>query len=258
MTKLLILKKELSKIKNNQPSFLGIDGGNIESDIWVCGLEFGSDLKQMEAYYKSYVKTKSIDVYEIPYREKCPDYFIKSKYDRLLSVLSISLFEKEQLAIPVKSELVDDYLKNKLYALDSDIFKLNLYPLAKKDTSWDKRIKNELEVSKEDYYGIYFENRKLFLKELVQKFKPKLIICTSPKYYKDEFIETFYNQNEKSEFQWDYFTTLSGKKFKISVYDKGFSKVLIIPFLGLGNLLAYSEIIDIANYIKSRFKDLFN
>ena len=63
------IKKEINKILDGQASFLGIDGGNINSKIWICGLEFGSNLDQMERYYnESFVKTKNIKDYNSPYR----------------------------------------------------------------------------------------------------------------------------------------------------------------------------------------------
>lgn len=36
------LKQEFKRIKEDGRSFLGIDGGNIDADVWFCGLEFGA------------------------------------------------------------------------------------------------------------------------------------------------------------------------------------------------------------------------
>ena len=54
MKNLKYLRQEFDKIKKNGNSFLGMDSGNINADVWVCGVEFGSDLEQMESYYQAY------------------------------------------------------------------------------------------------------------------------------------------------------------------------------------------------------------
>lgn len=247
MKNLDYLINELKKIENNEDSFLGIDGGSIVSKIWVCGVEFGSDLKQMEKYYEEgYVKY----INNIPYREDCPEYFLKSTYDRYLSIMYNNLFNKKPFSTPINKDSIEKILKENLYNTDSKIFKLNLYPLAKKDTSWDKKIENQLNIKKEKYYNEIFNNRKFFFKKLIKEHKPEIIICTSPKHFENEFVEAFFDKNLPNTYTWNY---INDGEFKISEYDNGITKLVIIPFLGRGNLASHNDVIEMSDYLRTKY-----
>jgi hypothetical protein len=254
MSSLKHLKEELEKIKTDGKSFLGMDGGNINADIWVCGIEFGSNLEQMESYYQTHVKYYNHKGYNVPYRENCPEYFLKSTYDRFLTAMYIRFFTVFNLTPPVDTKEIEGFLRTELYHKDSQIFKLNLYPIAKKDTGWDKTIEDELGIKKENYYGDIFKKRMLFIKKLVANFTPKIIICTSPKDYENKFIEAFFDRNEKINYSFDYLE-LDKKQFKISEYDNGKTKVIIIPFLGRGNLGSYEDVLNMGEYLAKKYID---
>ena len=51
------LNIEFEKIKKDDRSFLGIDGGKIDSKTWFCGIEFGGELEGMSEYCKLTVLT---------------------------------------------------------------------------------------------------------------------------------------------------------------------------------------------------------
>ena len=257
MSSLNYLKQELKKIKIDGASFLGMDGGNIEADVWVCGVEFGSDLKEMESYYNKYVLTYEKDGYDVPFREACPDVFVKSIYDRYLSAIYISIFNNDDVTLskhPKYSKIIDKVLKSELYNKSSSIFKLNLYPLAKKDMSWDKNIETQLSITKQDYYNGIFNNRIAFIKNLAKTFNPKIIICTSPKGYENTFVEAFLNNHQQVKFSYSYLS-VNKKQFRISVYDNDTTKIIVVPFLGRGNLSSYQEVISMANYLAKTYTD---
>ena len=255
-----ILNQELAKIKENGRSFLGIDGGNINSPIWFCGIEFGGSLEEMEKYYKSTVKDHHYieKGFEIPYRENAGD-FEGSIYDRYLSAMYINLFNNEKLQNGNDTKPIKKVLKEELYNQTSKIFKLNLYPLAKKNTGWDTDIEKECKISEEDYYGVYFDKRKQFLQELVKEFNPDNIICSAVKNSESQFVEAFFNNEEKIEYKWSYKTLkiVSDKKkqFKISEYKQGRTTLIIIPFLGMGNgnLNSYKDVIFMADYLRNNY-----
>ena len=250
--KLEYLKSEIEKIKNGIPSFLGIDGGNIKSKIWFCGIEFGGELNAMEKYYNSVVETYNNSDFEIPYRKKAGD-FESSIYDRYLSAMYINLFKEITLKNGDNTDEIVKVLQEELYHQNSKIFKLNLYPLGKKDTGWDKNIETVLQIQKEAYYNDIFKKRKRFLKELVDKFEPKTIICTATNEYKEDFVETFFNDEANIEYSWEYVTTPKLKKFKISTYQNSKTSLIIIPFLGRGNLASYDDVIYMANHLKTHY-----
>lgn len=244
------LNQELKKIKNGESSFIGMDGGNPNSDYWFCGIEFGSHLKEMANYYEKYIEFNEVEKFLIPYRKDCPDIFLKSFFDKYLaSIYSILFLDNE---LPNKEE-IDLILKKKLYNKTSKIFKMNLFPLAKKDVSWDKTFESNLKISKSEYYGKIFNNRIKFIKELSEKFKPKNIICFSTKEYSEYFERTFFNENEKIEFQFDSIKLKNEKRGNIKVYKNGVLNVIIIPFLGRGNLASYEEVRIMTNYLKEKY-----
>jgi len=250
------LKEEMNKIKNGEDSFLGIDGGNIsDSKIWVCGVEFGGTLKDMGHYLKNTVKYDEKDGFKFPYRINAGE-FENSKYDLFLSEFIIKLFG-------LKDVEKNKYLKDNLYNLDSNIFKLNLYPLAKKDTSWDKTYDEIFTITKEEYYGYIFNKRKKFFKKLIKKFSPETIICSITKNSECIFADAFF-EHEKDwvKVKWE---VVNGevssnklKKFKVSIYKKDNLSIIMIPFFGMGtgNLNSYDDVIFMAEYLKENYRKL--
>ncbi len=243
------LNLELQKIKKGEPSFLGMDGGNPYSNYWFCGIEFGSELEKMAEYYEEYILFNEVEKFLIPYRNDCPEIFLKSFFDKYLASIYSNLFFKNEF--PSK-EKIDCILKNHLYNKESEIFKINLFPLAKKDISWDKSFESKLNITKSEYYGNIFDNRIKFIKELSSKFKPKNIICFSTKEYTGYFERTFFNENEKIELLFDSISLSNEKKANIKVYKKGILNVIIIPFLGRGNLASYEDVRIVTNYLKKK------
>ena len=248
MEKFSFLKNEINKITENGESFLGFDGGNINSKTWFCGVEFGSSLETMSSYYSEYVKYYNLNGFDIPYRIDCPKYFINSTFDRLLTYLYINLF-KDLLSKNDEKKQIDDILKNELYNKSSNSFKINLFPIAKSDISWANSITEILKIKKEIYYQNLFEKRSIFVKKLILKFNPDTIICFSPKNYSNFFVEFFFNKKEKIEYQWDKII-LDNSEFNISIYKSKKIKIIIVPFLGRGNVNSYEKVKILANYLK--------
>lgn len=245
--------QEMLKIEENKESFLGMDGGNIESDTWFCGVEFGGSTEQMSTYYENYIKFYKKGPFEIPYRLDCPDFFINSTFDRFLTAMYLNLFKNFKFTNTIDTSLISDVLKNELYNKNSKIFKLNLFPIAKENTYWDNKLTEELGYDKNVYYNSLFSKRIVFFKKLVSQFKPKNIICFSPSGYTDYFIRAFINKRQTVNYSWDYFTNENGNEFKISIFETSDTKVIIIPFLGRGNLNSYKNVNLMTNYLKKEY-----
>lgn len=247
MTTLKYLHSEITKIKNNKDSFLGMDGGNIHSKLWFCGLEFGADLLEMEDYYSNFVHYYEAINFRVPYRTDCPERYMKSTFDRYLALMySILTGDNEN----PKKEKLDDIVKNKLYHQDSKTFKVNLFPIAKKDTSWNKEIETHFSISKTEYYGSIFENRISFIQKLVGDFNPKTILCFSPKGHSEFFIDTFVPDKKWVECKKDSISLSNGRTAKIMVFKFENHQVIIIPFLGRGNLHSHDDIKKISRALK--------
>ena len=253
------LKQEFAKIKENGRSFLGIDGGDIKSSIWICGLEFGGSQEAMSAYYNSpEIKTYPHAGYDIPYRSDCPETFLNSKYDRFLAVLYNNIFNDQKL-LEYDKDVIDRVMKNELYSNKSKIFKLNLYPIAKKNSDFDLNIEKKFQTTKGEYYGAIHEKRSSFFKELLKEFKPKKIICTTLQNGEEMFVDTFFGMGEWISYKKEIVTFKNmdhvEKKFKISQYRNELTTLVIIPFPGMGNgnLNSYLDMINMANHLRNNY-----
>lgn len=244
------LNQELQKIKEKKGSFIGMDGGNPKADFWFCGVEFGSSIEDMALYYEEYVMFYEEKGFLIPYRKDCPEKYLKSIFDKFLASIYSNLYKKNEY--PNKEE-IDSILRNELYNKTSNIFKLNLFPIAKNDISWDKNFESKLNVTKNEYYGTIFKNRIKFIKELAEEFKPKVIVCFSPKDYSEYFERTFFNIGEQINYLFDSIELNNGRIGTIKVYESNLLKVITIPFLGRGNLASYEDVRIMTNYLKEKY-----
>jgi hypothetical protein len=250
MRPLTNIYSEIEKIRNNESSFLGIDGGNIKSKIWFCGVEFGATLTEMENYYFNYASSYQVENLQIPYRIDCPEKLLKSFFDRALALMYSIIFDNSD---HLDKTRIDIILKNELYNKVSKIFKLNLFPLAKTDIGWNKDFENKFNITKDEYYDLLFENRKSFLKEIVKQFSPKTIICFSPKEYSDLFIDVFFENKISINYEKDFIVLNNGKRANIKILYSNNLKVIIIPFLGRGNLNSYDNVILMTYYLKMNY-----
>jgi hypothetical protein len=239
-----IIKEELNNISN---SFLGCDGGNFHSDIWVCGLEFGAEIDTMEDYYKNSVNYYAENGFMIPYRKQCPVFFENSPYDLYLSLFVKTLFNAD---LSVK-----EYLKHRLYNRDSDIFKLNLYPLAKKDSSWDKSIETKLEIVKSEYYAELKMKRFGFFDKVIKQNPGKTIICTAIKGTVLDYLDAFMPASQYSQVieKRDYRVNVGKDSKSVTVFKTKNIKLVVIPFFGRGNgnLNSHESVRLMAEFLKS-------
>ncbi|MEI6893484.1 MAG: hypothetical protein V5789_02390 [Colwellia sp.] len=159
-------------------SFSGCDGGNVDADIWLCGIEWGG------ASHGDY------------YKKGLPEELVNGKVE-----LSLNKFDwSESLDYPygrsfaklyksIKEEDVKDY--KQVSNLDgNELFKLNLYPIAFDSTNhelWHKNDMTKLTGFENKYlFNTWcFFNRFPFFSKLRKKHKPKLIIGTGVDYLRD-------------------------------------------------------------------------
>tara|TARA_R110002110_G_scaffold109604_2_gene273304 strand:- start:109 stop:879 length:771 start_codon:yes stop_codon:yes gene_type:complete len=253
MSEYKYLLEELEKIKNGGDSFLGCDGGNINAEIWFCGVEFGGTPKEMNTYYENHVKHYVKDKLEIPFRENYEGKYLKSKFDRYLTAMYLILLENYSFDKTVDSIVIDDFLKNKLYNKNSKSFKLNLFPIAKKDVSWDKEIEEKLNINRDVYYSSMFKGRSKFFQDIISKYQPKTIICFSPTNHSDYFIKAFLKDRKLLEFKFDYFTDRNNKEHLIKIIRHKKTQYIIMPFLGMGNITNHEDVINISEFIKENY-----
>ncbi|EEF15226.1 hypothetical protein CAMRE0001_1822 [Campylobacter rectus RM3267] len=201
--------------------FSGCDGGDIGSaqspSIWLCGLEWGGGFKPEELAdeFKDDVSKPSAG-YESHERNLAYQYNIKAL--KLLCALSGA-------SDHVKfNETVKPFTQGA-----KGYFKLNLYPLAFKNTShslWSEGFAEATGLeNKSEYIRWIEQNRFPRLRVWAKERKPRLIICVGIS-YKNEFIVAFGDEGAQVKE-----AVAGGKKFYYFKNEAG-TIVAITYFLG--------------------------
>lgn len=165
-------------------SLSGCDGGNIDADTWLCGIEWGGG---SEEYYSK----------ELPEEIKNGTYKPEQNhYDWKDSITGRSPFGRSfaKLYSAIDGENVENYSKFVSQKWDgSEIFKLNLYPIAFDSTDtvlWHKyKLKEITGFDEKHLFQTWcFINRFPYFSKLRKEKRPKLIVCTGVSYLQDFFI----------------------------------------------------------------------
>ncbi len=181
--------------KNWILDFSGCDGGTIGSpenqSIWVCGIEWGGGTDAQGL--KNYINQKWEGSPNFGYKEiEDLDFY---PYNRIVYKL---------LGV-MQGFSVDDYKdfahKEQPFIENShsNYFKMNLYPIAFRKTDhnhWEQEFSDITGFeNKQQYLDWCHENRFPVMRQWVQKYAPKLIICFG-KTYTHEFDSAF-SDNDK-------------------------------------------------------------
>ncbi len=170
-------------------SFAGIDGGNIAGPIWFCGIEHGgvADIKNFD--FKPVDKTKSWE------DETARNENFKHQFDQKALKLYAALL----------GEKVDGYKSidkvKRAFAPGSDVFKLNLYPLAFKNTDnghWGNDFLETIGIPTKEIYRAWCQNNRFKLfRDIVSKndHSLRLIICAGVG-HQMEFLMAFGSESD--------------------------------------------------------------
>lgn len=201
--------------------YSGCDGGNIDGRIWFCGIEFGGGHTRESLVFEDVSKPPSIPDEKL---SKKLGYQYNQKVAKLNAVIrdhSISSWRETAK-------------QHNLFSDSSDIFKLNLYPVAfKRDAEelWEPWL---FEITGLPTKSIYRAWCQLYrfpkLKQWLEMGNPKLIVATGLS-YADHFNFAFsgndaaYNpiiQEEK----------LENRRIRWRVINDGKTVLAVVPFLG--------------------------
>ncbi len=211
-------------------SFSGCDGGNLNGSIWFSGIEYGgsklSDFIPLE---------DPIDMSDEDVRKNYFNY----QYDRKVMKLYSSIIGRSA------GDYREVFHFTNAFKNDSDVFKMNIYPLAFKNDwkgNWTKELYEKTGfISKTHYQSWCQLERFPIIKNWVRNYQPKIIIATGLTYsleYRMAFcgIEAAFKEPSSKDVQ--------GKKiFWIEVPDCE-TILFIIPFLGPGGLMRDDHIHD--------------
>lgn len=182
--------------KNWLLDFSGCDGGTVGSpnnqSIWVCGIEWGGG--QTAEELKNYINQTW---------EGSPNFGYSA--EGVLDFYQYNMVVYKLLAVMQNYNIANykKFVENEMPFLEnghSSYFKMNLYPIAFKNTDpifWTNEIADVSGFkTKNDYLKWCKENRFPIMQQWVKKYAPKLLICLG-KTYVNEFNLAFAdNEND--------------------------------------------------------------
>lgn len=229
-------------------SLSGCDGGNIEADIWLCGIEWGG------GSYGNYYKN------DLPQEIKKGSVTANlDKFDWQDSITYPYGRSFAKLYVSIKGEDVDEY-RQVVNLTGDELFKANLYPIAFDSTEhslWHKNKLDEITGFENKYlFNTWcFFNRFPYFSKLRKEKRPKLIIGTGIDYLRDFLM--FFGGNENIEkLQSDKITP----KSESNKYDRTYywvkldehTLLVVIPFFsGRYGLNSNYLLQEMGNRIKS-------
>jgi hypothetical protein len=205
--------------------FSGCDGGNPNGSIWICGIEFGlgHDLTQLRRNIHCVDASRPPSLEDADWSEcelrSFPSLQYNCKALKLLCALDGRYTSHREF-----------YHAERCFRRDSNYFKLNLYPIGFRNTSdrnWTEWHAEETGLeNRSEYLRWCHEHRFQAMRDWVDQFKPKLIICTG-KTRCFEFFSAFGAQWESRHTD-----ETTGKQIVYSTANAGKTFVAVIYFLG--------------------------
>lgn len=161
-------------------SYSGCDGGDpANASIWLVGIEWGTSEFKTKGEIKSYYTDRLIP--EIKQGKAAPhedEYILADNLGTGFSIYSTKLL----LSILGKDFI--NYKEEVKHVSSTEVFKANLFPIALPDTTpshWEALGVDEWTGidSRQEYEQLCFDVRGAFFRNQINKYSPKLILCTS-------------------------------------------------------------------------------
>lgn len=181
-------------------SLSGCDGGNKNAQTWLCGIEWGGGSGDDGVYYKSTLPGQIAQGKYVP-EGKAFDWqgSLNYPYGRSFA----------KLYAAIENHSVEQYYDLAMKTWNgSELFKLNLYPIAFDSTDlllWHKYGLDKVTGFDEKhlFQTWCFVNRFPVFSKLRTENKPKRIICTGVSYLRDFFLCFGGNQNSSDSIQYE-------------------------------------------------------
>lgn len=204
-------------------SFSGCDGGNPAGPIWFCGIEFGGSQHDEVLEFRDQTRPDTWRVEELD-----TDFF-PYQYNQKLA--------KMYAALHGHSGDYKAFARARgLLGSTSDLFKMNLYPIAfqsDNDELWKKHLYDATGIPTKSIYRAWCQlHRFPVLHGWALKHRPKVIVCTALG-LRDMFVmafgglETLFNDEWKNQYE-----RLEGRWLYTIPVNGGQTLLAITPFLG--------------------------
>ncbi|MCW9711133.1 hypothetical protein L5B71_09845 [Avibacterium sp. 21-586] len=239
------------QFKRTALSLAGCDGGNPASEIWFCGLEHGYDLSEKLDEFLQLPHDKS-PIYSWDHPDCVGDW--KYVYNRkicwfLRYFYHLELYHNENMEALVKRHHI-------LYSEQANGigFKLNMYPLPFKNRSsinWEENYQKATGFSSfSEYKNWCIEYRGKYFRALLEKYRPKLIVCTGISEV-NNFVRCFTGK--------DNFTYSNNAEIKIAYAKFKETLICVCPFFtNSSGINSYAKMEALVKDIKEKLNDYIN
>jgi len=243
-------------------SFSGCEGGHDSADIWLAGIEWGFNKKHGESDQEYENRQSDYYLRELPAEIAAGKFVPRNSYDWQGSLKYTYGRSVAKLISAIKGLDSHDYVKNTKSFAPNELFKVNLYPIAFRESAsehtWQKFNLHTLTgfETKELYKFWCFHRRFEFFREQITKSTkaPKLIICTGVTH-----LNEFYTAFAGNKFSPDLRThrlkyEVNGKPEERLIYYAHSERQLfvVLPFFsGSSGLNSFASIEGVAELIRS-------
>ena len=242
-------------------SYSGMDGGNPDAPLWICGIEFGGEL----AGENQFTQADKIPCWTDASREASinkakatgnrQDGYKMWPFCRLASKLTVAVMSGD-ISEWRQHYYSDSEQKGYCGACGCN-FSLNLYPINFRrigDAGWNDDLRCGTGFASRHHYRAWcVEHRFRWLQKLMSNHKPSAVVCCAAAETRDDFARAFCGRSPQD---WSKpFSTLDrGRKrlsfFKLNGIVDG-TTVWIVPFLGQGGLLRDDDIKTVGGWIRA-------
>jgi hypothetical protein len=209
-----------TEFRNLAMSFYGCDGGNLDSPIWTCGLEWGGGLQDNEIPQDDFMNT-AICSWDSPgWSARGCLSGRRMGYNQKLAWFFSYYFGWDI------HNYKQDAEEQKLFCKNGIGFKMNAFPISFKDrrtVTWNEAIMRQTGLNDFDKYREWcIENRGRYYYDLVKKHSPKLVLCTGIDSYKEFF----------RFFRCDEIEPIPDNYIYVSKTNSDKTLVFVVPFFG--------------------------
>ena len=234
------------QFKDMALSFNGCDGGNLDSSIWTCGLEWG------EGYENNEIPEDIFKAFPAGAWDTGKETVLgnlegqRNQYNQKLAWFFSYLLGWN----------IEDYkneaVKNGLLCQNRIGFKMNAFPISFKDrdsVSWSEQTKIQTGLSDFDEYREWcIENRGTYFYDHIKTHSPKIVLCTGNGSL-SEFMRFFRCNKNSIE---------PHNGLDVGSTNNAKTLIFVVPFFGGSNgINSYEKMKTLTTQIDSYAKDHF-
>jgi hypothetical protein len=226
--------------------FAGMDGGNIDSAIWICGIEpnlgIPPRLLPIDDFCYTHRTGRRVPWWNDQFRRTFPG-FLNWGFDQKVAKILLHYHGRDIAAYP-------RYMQEELYTQNGSCFKLNLFPLTAPGTDhWSLEHFELTGLRTRTLYRAWCTiHRFPFIRQLVRVHPPRIVVATGSGGFRPDFILAFaHPDNLFRQGIWHPLATGCRRVEEIRISNE--RTLLITPFLGRGGLMADEDLTQLADLI---------